>query len=45
MEAYKQEFIEFMAVTFLRLSEISKNAVFTPLTALLLNLQKYRNLS
>jgi len=45
MEAYKQEFIEFLAVRFLRLSKNSKNAVFTPLTALFHDLQKYRNLS
>ena len=45
MEQYKKEFIEFLAVLFWRLSQTSKNAVFTRLTALLQKSQKYRNLS
>ena len=45
MEQYKKEFIEFLAVLFRRLSQTSKNAVFTRLTALLQKSQKYRNLS
>lgn len=45
MEAYKQEFIEFMLVTILRVSETIENVEFKPFSRHLYFLQTYRNLS
>ena len=45
MESYKQEFIEFMLASFLRLPKMPRNAVFSRVCGILAKVPKYRILS